>query len=525
MGRRVATAALVVLALAPSAWLAWRWRAMPQFGLHQDDALYLVGAKSLAEGHGYRIESLPGSPFQTKYPPAVSAIMTLVWKFGPGFPANLKPATLLAWLMLPPCLLAVWALFRGFGFARREVWLLTFAVAWNPIVGVLSTSVMSDLLFLTLFVACLSLAERALQSGTRARVALAAGLIGGLAYLTRTAALPVLITAPLCFMYRRQLRKGALFLAGMLPAVGAWQAWTLTHMLETRDPALLFYTSYMAVQKATVRLDDLAQVLWHNSDELLRSLGKLLTFDVALAENVHLERILGVAAIVGAVRLVKRTRRLQYPAAAAGMAALLLVYSFTADERLSLPLYPLVLMGFWTEVKNFWAVLRKSWDRTRPVQRILAAEGAVGLGGVVVFLAASYAIGYAVFLPKIYGACERDLAKHREGYEWIRTRTAGGETVNAYDDPVLYLYTGRRALGMPMPSSRVYTGNAERTADRFIQDVPRAAREHGLTYLFVTKVDFYREGRAGALWNAVRGDPSLRKEYESAAYAVYRCSR
>src|SRR5215472_18993073 len=102
MARRVATAALLVLALAPSAWLAWRWPAMPQLGLHQDDALYLVGAKSLAEGHGYRIESLPGSPFQTKYPPAVSAIMTLVWKFGPPFPANLRLAMLLTWLMLPP---------------------------------------------------------------------------------------------------------------------------------------------------------------------------------------------------------------------------------------------------------------------------------------------------------------------------------------------------------------------------------------------------------------------------------------
>jgi 4-amino-4-deoxy-L-arabinose transferase-like glycosyltransferase len=498
---------------------------MPQLGLHQDDALYLVGAKSLAEGHGYRIESLPGRPFQTKYPPMVSEIMTLVWRFGPAFPANLKLATLLAWLMLPPCLLAVRALFRDFGFARREVWLLTFAFAWNPIVGLLSTSIMSDLLFLTLFLGCLLLAEKALQPGSRAWVALAAGLIGGLAYLTRTAALPVLITAPLCFAYRRQLRKGAWFLAGILPAVAAWQAWTLTHMLRTRDPALLFYTSYMAVQRSTVRLDDLAQVLWYNSDELLRSLGKLLTFDVALMENVHLERILGVAAIVGAVRLVKRAQRLQYAAAAAGLASLLLVYSFTSDERLSLPLYPLIAMGFWTEAKNFGVVLRRSWDEARPANRFLAVGGAGGLGGVAAVLAAGYAIGYGVFLPKIYEACERDLAKHREGYEWIRARTAADETVNAYDDPVLYLYTGRQALGMPMPSSRIYTGDTGPAADRFIRDVPHAARERGLTYLFVTKVDFYREGRAGILWNAVRGDPALRKEYESAGYAVYRCSR
>ena len=407
---RVASVALFVLALAPSAWLAWRWRAMPQLGLHQDDALYFVGAKSLAEGHGYRIESLPGSPFQTKYPPAISGIMALVWRFGPAFPANLKLAMLVAWLMLPLCLLAVQALFRDFGFGRRDVWLLTFAFAWNPMVGLLSTSIMSDLLFLALFAACLLLAEKAVQAECRARMAFAAGLIGGLAYLARTAALPVLATAPLCFAYRRKLGKASWFLAGILPAVGAWQVWTLTHMLQTRDPAFLFYTSYMGVQRATVRLDDLTRVLWYNADGLLRSFGKLLTFDAALVENIHMERILGVAAIVGAARLVKRTGRLQYPAAAAGIFSLLLAYSFTADERLSLPLYPLVLMGFWTEVTNLWAALRKAWDRGRLGERLLAAGAAAGLGGVAILLAAGYINGFTVFVPKIYGACERDLA-------------------------------------------------------------------------------------------------------------------
>lgn len=498
---------------------------MPNFGLHQDDGLYLVGAKSMAEGHGYRIESLPGSPFQTKYPPAVSVIMTLVWKFGPPFPANLRLAMLLTWLMLPPCLLAVQALFRDFGFARREVWLLSFAVAWNPMFGLLSTSIMSDLLFLALLVACLLVAEKALEPECRARQALAAGLIGGLAYLTRTTALPILVTAPLCFAYRRQLRKGAWFLVGILPVVSAWQAWTLTHMLQTRDPALLFYTSYMAIQNATVRLDNVARVVWYNSDELLRSLGKLLTFDVALVQNVHLERILGVAAIVGAVRLVKRAGHLQYPGAAAGITLLLLVYSFPTDQRLSLPLYPIVLMGFWTEVKNFWVMLRKSWDRARPADRCLAAGAAAALGSIAVFLTACYTTGYAVFLPKIYAACERDLERHRGGYDWIRTRTAADATVNAYDDPVLYLYTGRRALGMPMPSSRIYAGHAAREADQFIRNVPRAARERGLTYVFVTKVDFYQEGLAGTLWNTARSDPALRKEYESTGSAVYRCTR
>src|SRR5690348_1770869 len=99
MRRGLIAAALWALTLAPSAWLAWRWRSMPHLGLHQDDAIYLVGAKSLAEGRGYRIDSLPGAPFQTKYPPVLSLLLTPVWKYGGRFPENLTAVMAAVWLM------------------------------------------------------------------------------------------------------------------------------------------------------------------------------------------------------------------------------------------------------------------------------------------------------------------------------------------------------------------------------------------------------------------------------------------
>ena len=37
-------------------------------GFFHDDSIYTVVAKSLSEGKGYRIISLPSSPPQTKYP-------------------------------------------------------------------------------------------------------------------------------------------------------------------------------------------------------------------------------------------------------------------------------------------------------------------------------------------------------------------------------------------------------------------------------------------------------------------------
>ena len=80
MLRKLTAAGVFILALAPSAYLAWTLRAMPHLGFYHDDSIYWVSAKSLAEGHEYRIASLPGQPYQSKYPPLYSTLLAGVWK-------------------------------------------------------------------------------------------------------------------------------------------------------------------------------------------------------------------------------------------------------------------------------------------------------------------------------------------------------------------------------------------------------------------------------------------------------------
>jgi hypothetical protein len=212
----------------------------------------------------------------------------------------------------------------------------------------------------------------------------------------------------------------------------------------------------------------------------------------------------------------------QYATAASGVSALLLIHHFMPDERLALPLYPLVIMGFWTEMKNYGAVLRASWRRRLASDRVLVGTGAAALAATVIFLAACDVAGYARFLPSLYAACLRDLQACRPAYAWIRLHTPPDSTFYAYDDPVLYLYTGRRTLGLPMPPTRVYSGDAERQADVFVRDVPRQARVHGLDYLLITTTDFYRERCAGLLLQVAAGDPRLLLEYGGSPAAVYR---
>ena len=72
-GQRV-IAAIFFAALAVLYGIAWM---SPAIGLFHDDAIYLVTAKAISAGHGYRIESLPEPILQTKYPPLFPALLAL----------------------------------------------------------------------------------------------------------------------------------------------------------------------------------------------------------------------------------------------------------------------------------------------------------------------------------------------------------------------------------------------------------------------------------------------------------------
>ena len=115
-------------------------------------------------------------------------------------------------------------------------------------------------------------------------------------------------------------------------------------MTHSWDLVTLYYTNYVGFEIYNVPLRDLPLVIWYNLDGFLQGAGKLLIFDLPYGSK-HLERVVAIAAIAGCVRLAMRKRALQYPLAALGMSAILLVWHFPPDQRFVFPLYPLLLMG------------------------------------------------------------------------------------------------------------------------------------------------------------------------------------
>ncbi len=505
MLRKLALLGLLLAALAPSAYLAWTLRTMPHLGFYHDDSIYWVSARSLATGDGYRIQSLPGQPYQTKYPPLYPALLAVIWKLNPQFPTNLSLATLLAWLLLPLFLTAFWFLLREYRFRARERCILTLIAGLSPVVVVFSFSLMPELLFTALLSAAIIFAMKAEKASASNWFALLAAICAALAYLAKSIAAPLIITVPLCFVLRRQFRKAAIFFAAMLPAVAGWQWWVARHLTSARDLVSLYYTNYTGYQLYNVPLHDLPLVVWYNLDGFLQGAGKLLIFDLPYGSK-HLERLIAVAAIAGCVRLTARTRQLQYPVAALGMSAILLIWHFPPDQRFVFPLDPLVLMGLATEVRNLCDVLRAAWGK--PSERVAVA----GFGAAVAALAA-FAIFCTVFglfyvVPDLFATYRADFEARNRAYQWIDRNLPSEANVYAYQDPVMFLYTGHRACRLPIPPKFLYHGD-DAGIDRLMAAMPDFARDYRLEYLLLTPDDYYRDLNAKGthgLAQAMRSD-------------------
>jgi hypothetical protein len=522
MLRKTALIGLFLAALAPSAYLAWTFRSMPHLGFYHDDSIYWVSARSLAVGDGYRIESLPGQPYQTKYPPVYSALLAGVWKLDPSFPSNLRMATLFAWLLLPLFLWMLWLLLREYGFSLRARCVLVLMAGLSPVTVVFSFSLMPELLFTALLIGCMILAERAMQLEAPAWLAVLAGICAAAAYLTKSVAAPLLFTVPLGFALRKHYRKAALFFATMLPAVAAWQWWVASHLTHAHDLVTLYYTNYVGFQLYNVPLRDLPLVIWYNLDGFLMGAGRLLIFDIPYGSK-HIERVVAVAAIAGCVRLAMRRRELQYSLAALGMAAILLVWHFPPDQRFVFPLYPLLLMGLATEAANIIGMLRLTWVKGAFADRFAAAGFGALLAAAAAFAIFCTAFGLARFVPDLFNSYRADFEARKPAYAWIAQHAPAGANVYAYEDPVAFLYTGHRACRLPIPPKYLYHSD-DAGIDKLMGSMADFARGNRLNYLLLTPDDYHRDLNERGMRGLTEAMQSraFQRLYEMPGAAIYR---
>ncbi len=234
---------LAFLVLAPQYWVALH---TPAVGIYHDDSIYLLTAKSLAEGHGYRIPSTPTNMVQTKYPILYPAILSLVWRLCPDFPANViwfKALSLtfcLGWLWLSALMLLRW-----FADTTLTVSLIAL-IAACPQVIFLSTTALSEMLFSCLLTGCLLLMLRE-ETSHSSSCLVGAGILAGGCFLTRSVGFVVLMVPTFYLLFHRPWKRAVWFGLPAALLTAPWLWWQFLNYHAGLDPYLShanYYSGY-----------------------------------------------------------------------------------------------------------------------------------------------------------------------------------------------------------------------------------------------------------------------------------------
>lgn len=512
---------ILLILLLPSAQFAWRNRSMPQFASLHDDGVLFVTAKSIAAG-GYRILSLPENPLQTKFPPLYPAYLSIVWRINPQFPANLQLATLLSWLALAALFWGASVYYRATGLRESRVWLLVALLAVNPYLILFGCTMFSEVFF-----TCWVLAVFLAISKPGLKWAIAAGLLAGCAYLSRTAGLALLISVPMSLALKRDWRRAGVFAAAMLPFVIGWMWWSRAHLPHFMDDTLMYYTDYTGYEFLNVDIYNLPIVLWKNLDGLLYGMGSLAlpkVFDILPVKI--LTQVIAIGMIAGVVRLARRVIMQEYAVFSLVSCGILLVWHFPPNERFVLPLYPLLIAGLVAEIEHLGKMLRAGLRHADFGQRAVA--GAMAAGVAIVFGAALVTEGYVtfVFLHESAEQKASKLADQRAAYTWMAANLPQGANVLSYDDTLLYLYAHHRGNYMPLLTRWWYAEDHQAMVDAY-RAVEDYCRGRGLKYFYFTTDDLGREvgdEDRQAIEQVIRSDPNLKPIFQYGIGTVYALS-
>lgn len=437
------------------------WHDVSQFGRFHDDTLYFSSAKALAEGRGYVISSLPGTPYQTKYPVLYPWLLSWIWRVDPEFPGNVRWGYLLTSLFGAGFVAGCYALARSLGERVIAALLIAVACALHPATQLLSAAVLSDVPFMALGVWAMALAAAWLAEGDvtrRRRLLVAATILAVLAILTRSIGVGLALGMVVAAVMRRAWREaaGLGFVSGVVTSIST--GWSRAHQLSPDVLAdtgagyrqtLLFYTDYLDFWRASVPdAGVLAAMILRNSAVGILEIGLMVYGELFRAWGAPLTLLpmaFGVAILWFALR---RTGHGYQPAHIAfvvfcGIAAL---WNYPLAGRLLLMFLPLFFVGA-------YRLLAGAGEACLPAVRsgMLAARAA-GVVGFIVLGGLVLVAVYAHLWHSPHAFCQMQESRARllpgrlDAYSWIAENTRPDARIVSYEDVLLYLHTGRRGI-------------------------------------------------------------------------------
>jgi hypothetical protein len=458
-------------------------------GLYHDDGVYVVTARALAEGNGYSITSLPEAVPQTKYPPLFPAILSLIWKLSPDFPANLP------WLRLVPLLAALlwmtaaYRWIRGSGFGSPTAAGVVVLALASPWVLFVSTNILSETLFAALLWGAL-LAVRRIENGDRRnRIIVAAIALTVTAIYTRTLGLVL----PLAVLIRlfSVWRPGALrYGLGVAVLTLPWFLWSAFEQTAIPDWAGYYFSSTYANWNVLTNFSfaEKFRILGYNAFYFLSSPTALAGYEGR--PSLILARLVTGLIGTGFWRSVRSGVRVEHL-----FVILYLVVLFLwpwPPVRFLVVLYPLILMWGWDGIR---AVLGLPAD-TRLWKR-LAALGATTAVAAASFGTLNNVRGLLAERGNLFHStsCIDDWSDYAALHAWLKQNTPTDAILLGNLDPVLYLYTGRKAARafIANPATLYYRFDADRQPLGPSSALVSLMDSSGAAYLVVRPASCFQE--------------------------------
>jgi hypothetical protein len=406
-------------------------------GVFHDDSMYVILARSLATGEGYRYLNLPGAPEATHFPPGYPALLALVWRVVPSFPANVTAFKLLnAGFLCASAVLAAQLVRERLGSRSWGLGLGVVTAVSVPLL-VLVTMVLSEPLFLSLLLASLLLAERLVSGAPSVGRALGLGVLVGCLSLIRTHGIVLVPALVLPLLLQRRWRDAATFILTAIIVLTPWQLWSSSPAGVLPKPLEGNYGSYIGwwvrgyhEMGASMIVETLRRTVPETSSMLAALFSPARG---AFAQAITIVALF-VLALAGA-----RTLRTRAPVTLLfllGYLAITLAWPFQ-PSRFVWGVWPLLLL----------VIVAAGWSITSALPRWPRAARAL-LAALLLWISAGYA---AYELRAARGSWWASISRAGDkrisaAVDWTRANTSPSDVVAADDEGAVFLYTGRKAV-------------------------------------------------------------------------------
>jgi hypothetical protein len=356
--------------------------------------------------------------------------------------------------------------------------LVCLLVALNLYTLILSTAILSEMVYALLSIASLCLLEDR-------KAILYGGAVISLACLTRSVGLSLAAASVLYFLCRRELNGAARVAIFPSASVLLWIIWS-----SLNDPGDVYSEGYVATLRAVLSEEGLLgsmAILWKNAT------GVLLTIPVVCLglsrDWIPYCGFILVFVIGGFARTAKAGTSILHWYLVIYL-SVHAVWPYTTYDRFLMPLLPFFWYFIISECAGLGGVVRSSLHSASWVSRVsglFISTVLLVFGGLTLY---SYAC--SVKWAMTPGTKKEALGpQDKEAIEWIKEHARPSDVVVTERDAVYYLFTGRKTVRTQLERDAARTGRQADPDDL----LERLGQLEGVDFLVTTEQPVIEDSR------------------------------